>query len=363
MARKPNTPLRRGWTTGACATAATKAALTGLLTGEFPDPVSITLPKGQQPAFALATERLDTDTALAGIVKDAGDDPDVTHRALICAKVSRADDGEGVVFRAGAGVGTVTLPGLPVPVGEPAINPVPRRMMRAVVEEVSAAAGVGPDVIVEISVADGERLAQQTWKSETGNRRRDFHSRHHRHRDSLFLLGLDPLHSSRHRRRNRGRLHARCRLHRLDLRTRGPDPLRPARYRDAGHGGLRGWPAQVPAPPSGAAADHRWGLREAVQACDGDTWTCTPGAARSTWRAWPRGCGDLGGTPALAAETESANTANQVLQIAGASGLPLATRVAREARTRALAMLDGRTQIEVVVFDRQGELAGRSEGY
>ena len=73
MARKPNTPLRRGWTTGACATAATKAALTALLTGEFPDPVTITLPKGQRPAFALATERLDKDSASAGIVKDAGD--------------------------------------------------------------------------------------------------------------------------------------------------------------------------------------------------------------------------------------------------------------------------------------------------
>ena len=63
MARKPNAPLRRGWTTGACATAATKAAYTALLTGEFPDPVSITLPKGQQPSFALATEKIDRDAA------------------------------------------------------------------------------------------------------------------------------------------------------------------------------------------------------------------------------------------------------------------------------------------------------------
>ena len=76
--------------------------------------------------------------------------------------------------------------------------------------------------------------------------------------------------------------------------------------------------------------------------------------------AWAR---DLGGTPALAAEMESANTANQVLQIAGAAGLPLADRVAREARTRALAMLDGETRVEVIVFDRQGEPAGRSEGF
>ena len=112
-----------------------------LLTGEFPDPVSITLPKGQQPAFALATERLDPDAALAGVIKDAGDDPDVTHKALICAKVSRAGPGEGVSFKAGPGVGTVTLPGLPIAVGEPAINPVPRQMMRTAVEEVADAEG------------------------------------------------------------------------------------------------------------------------------------------------------------------------------------------------------------------------------
>ena len=83
MSRKPEGPLRRGWTTGACATAATKASLTALLTGAFPDPVSIELPKGQRPAFALAREQLGDDFAEAGIIKDAGDDPDVTHQALV----------------------------------------------------------------------------------------------------------------------------------------------------------------------------------------------------------------------------------------------------------------------------------------
>ena len=86
---KPATALRRGWTTGACATAATKAALTALLTGDFPDPVEITLPKGETPGFALAREALTGDTAMAGIIKDAGDDPDVTHGALVIACVRR----------------------------------------------------------------------------------------------------------------------------------------------------------------------------------------------------------------------------------------------------------------------------------
>src|SRR3546814_7673293 len=119
MTRKPEGALRRGWTTGACATAATKAAYTALLTGRFPDPVSITLPKGEQPAFALARESLADDTASAAIVKDAGDDPDVTHLATVQATLRRATPGSGVVFKAGPGVGTVTKPGLPLAVGEP----------------------------------------------------------------------------------------------------------------------------------------------------------------------------------------------------------------------------------------------------
>ncbi|HEX2940592.1 MAG TPA: cobalt-precorrin-5B (C(1))-methyltransferase, partial [Rhodopila sp.] len=93
-------PLRRGWTTGACATAATKAAATALLTGTFPDPVRIRLPRGEQPAFALATTQRDGEHATAGIVKDAGDDPDVTHGALILSRVRLLPPGTGIRFRA-----------------------------------------------------------------------------------------------------------------------------------------------------------------------------------------------------------------------------------------------------------------------
>jgi len=160
--------LRRGWTTGACATAATKAAFTALITGRFPDPVSIRLPKGETPAFALAYEGHGDGFARAGIVKDAGDDPDVTHGALIVASVRAGPPGSGISFRAGEGVGTVTKPGLPVPPGEPAINPVPRRMMREVIAEVAAAHGAGLDVEIEISVPDGARIAERTWNPRLG---------------------------------------------------------------------------------------------------------------------------------------------------------------------------------------------------
>src|SRR5499427_3138103 len=155
-------PLRRGWTTGACATAAAKSAYAALLTAEFLDPVEIALPRGERPSFALATTRRDGDAATAGIVKDAGDDPDVTHGALVLATVRRAPAGSGVTFRAGQGVGTVTRAGLPVPPGEPAINPVPRQMIRAAIAEVAAENSHTGDVEVEIAIPGGEALAAKT---------------------------------------------------------------------------------------------------------------------------------------------------------------------------------------------------------
>ncbi|WP_424813228.1 cobalt-precorrin-5B (C(1))-methyltransferase [Roseococcus sp. YIM B11640] len=161
---RPGPDLRRGWTTGACATAAAKAAMTALATGHFPDPVSITLPGGEKPAFALARHALDEAGAMAAVVKDAGDDPDVTHGALIRVELRRLPAGSGVVFRAGEGVGTVTRPGLPIPPGEPAINPVPRRMIAAALAEVEPR----PDIEVTIAIAGGERLAERTLNARLG---------------------------------------------------------------------------------------------------------------------------------------------------------------------------------------------------
>jgi len=164
----PDQPLRYGWTTGTCAAASAKAAYTALLTGEFPDPVEVSLPRGQRPAFALATTKAGDGLATAGIVKDAGDDPDVTHGALILATVRRGAPGSGVTFRAGEGVGTVTRPGLPIPPGEPAINPVPRQMLREVIAEVAAAHGDAGDVEIEIAVPGGEALAAKTMNGRLG---------------------------------------------------------------------------------------------------------------------------------------------------------------------------------------------------
>ncbi len=160
--------LRRGWTTGSCATAATRAAFEGLVAGHFPDPVTVTLPGGQTPAFALATTASGEGWARTGVVKDAGDDPDVTHGALVLATVRPAPAGAGLVFRAGPGVGTVTRPGLPLAVGEPAINPVPRAMIARTLDEARVAIGGPEDVEVEISIENGEKLAERTLNGRLG---------------------------------------------------------------------------------------------------------------------------------------------------------------------------------------------------
>ncbi|PWJ20354.1 cobalt-precorrin-5B (C(1))-methyltransferase [Jannaschia seohaensis] len=159
-------PLRRGWTTGACATAATRAAVEGLWTGHVPEAVTIRLPRGETPRFEIVDAAVGDGWAEAGVVKDAGDDPDVTHGATVRVRV-RASAG-GVTFRAGEGVGIVTKPGLPVAVGEPAINPVPRAMMDEAVAEAASLLGATPDVEITVSIPGGAEIAQRTWNPRLG---------------------------------------------------------------------------------------------------------------------------------------------------------------------------------------------------
>ena len=159
--------LRRGWTTGACATAAFKAALTRLWSGALPTSVSLVLPRGETPVFEILDFGAGPGWAEAGVVKDAGDDPDVTHGATIRVRVSDGT-GPGLRFLAGEGVGTVTRPGLPVAVGEPAINPVPRAMMDEVAAALAAEHGKAPDLDVTVSVPGGAAIALRTWNPRLG---------------------------------------------------------------------------------------------------------------------------------------------------------------------------------------------------
>ncbi len=128
--------------------------------------VSITLPRGQTPSFAIERAETGPGWAEAAIRKDAGDDPDVTHQALIVVRV--AEGSGGLNFHAGDGVGTVTMPGLPIAPGEPAINPVPRRMIDQEISAIAADHGRSVDFEVTVSIPGGEALAAQTWNPRLG---------------------------------------------------------------------------------------------------------------------------------------------------------------------------------------------------
>ncbi len=167
--------LRTGFTTGTCASAAAKAAALGLVTGAVPATVEVGLPGGKRVSFPVeGAGRAPVDGAVAVVVKDAGDDPDCTDGAHLTADVRWLEAGP-TELAAGPGVGTVTLPGLGLPVGAPAINPVPRRMILAALGEVPGVAGdgaaAGPGdrpVHVTFSVPGGEAMAEKTTNARLG---------------------------------------------------------------------------------------------------------------------------------------------------------------------------------------------------
>lgn len=163
----PTPPLRSGFTTGLCATACTRAALLAWLGGRPVATVSVPLPDGDSVEFALENCELTTDGATCTVRKNGGDDPDATHGAIIGARVRWRPDPE-IEFVRGEGVGIVTLPGLPLAVGEPAINPAPRRMMAAIVRETLAAHTMGGGAVIEVFVPGGEAIAARTLNPRLG---------------------------------------------------------------------------------------------------------------------------------------------------------------------------------------------------
>ncbi|MFZ1886298.1 MAG: cobalt-precorrin-5B (C(1))-methyltransferase [Rhodoplanes sp.] len=353
-------PLRRGWTTGACAAAAAKAAYAALLTGEFPDPVEVALPRGERPSFALALTRQEEGAATAGIVKDAGDDPDVTHGAVVIATVRPAAAGNGVTFRAGEGVGTVTRPGLPVPPGEPAINPAPRQMIRDAIAEVAAMAGGQGDVEVEIAIPGGEALAAKTLNGRLGII------------GGLSILGTTgivvPYSCS-------------AWIHSIH---RGIDVARAIGLTHiAGATGATSEAAvqklhDLPETALIDMGDFVGGMLKYVRAHPVPRVTIAGGVAKMTKLAQglldlhsKRGVVDLavlatlaesaGGSDALRARILAANTAAEAFAHAQAEGIALGDAVARAAQQAAIRVVAGSDiAIEIVLFDRGGGLAGHA---
>ncbi|MEZ8190880.1 cobalt-precorrin-5B (C(1))-methyltransferase [Vibrio sp. 1F279] len=162
---KNKSDLRSGFTTGACAAAASRAAVQTLLTGQKPDYISITLPNGEPATFKVAFIQTSNDAVTASIVKDAGDDPDCTHEAHI-QSLARWHSEPGFHIDGGVGVARVTLPGLELPVGQAAINPVPRKNILDMVtlewNQATSQQKKHVGILLEICVPDGEERAKET---------------------------------------------------------------------------------------------------------------------------------------------------------------------------------------------------------
>jgi cobalt-precorrin-5B (C1)-methyltransferase len=352
-------PLRRGWTTGACATAAAKAAYHALLHGEFPDPVEITLPNGANVAFCLSRENLTAHGAMAAVEKDAGDDPDVTHGAVIHVHVrQRTDDGGGIHFLAGDGVGTVTKPGLPIGVGEAAINPVPRAMITAELLRLAAAAGRAMDLDVEISVPEGQAMARQTMNPRLGIL------------GGISILGTTGI-----------VIPYSCAAWIASIHQ-GIDVARAAGLEHVGAATGRTSEAALKALygfDDGALidmGDFAGGMLKYLRTHPVKKLSIAGGFAKISKLA--KGHMDLHSkrsqvdfawlaelavdAPEIAALCHHANTAAQVLAAARLAGYPLAGKVAERARLEALKINRGKVEIEVLIFDRAGDLVGRGDG-
>ncbi|WP_204553440.1 cobalt-precorrin-5B (C(1))-methyltransferase [Bacillus ectoiniformans] len=165
--KKDPSQMRHGYTTGACAAAMTKAAFIGLATGTVPKEVTIYLPVGQYATFQVHSFEVNEQTVMCETIKDAGDDPDATHQARIQSTV-KWQESPGIVIDGGVGIGRATKPGLPVAVGEAAINPVPRKMIHAVLEEGLMTYGIISGVKAVVSAPDGEELAKKTLNGRLG---------------------------------------------------------------------------------------------------------------------------------------------------------------------------------------------------
>jgi cobalt-precorrin-5B (C1)-methyltransferase len=362
MANGVATALRRGWTTGACAAAAARAAVTAMLTSRFPDPVSIRLPRGGTASFPLAIAEGGEAGARAGVIKDAGDDPDITNGALIIADMAWAPAGSGIGFAAGEGVGAVTRAGLPLAVGEPAINPAPRAMIRDMLFEAAAEHGaLPPDVTVTISIPGGEKLAEKTMNARLGiigglsilgttgvvipySCASWIHSIH-RGIDVARAAGLERIAAATGATSERAvqRLYGLPDHALIDMGDFAGATLKYLRRHPVARLIIAGGFAKLAKLALGHLDLHSRRSR-----VDSD--------------ALAEMLASLGADAALADAARSAAGAGEILVLAGGKREALARGVAARAREVGLATLSGRTAVEVAIFDRQGDLLARAGG-
>lgn len=358
-ARKQDSPLRKGWTTGACATAATRAAWQALLSGEFPDPVTITLPRGETPSFALVKAQTGGGWARASVIKDAGDDPDVTHGAEIIATIRYGKQGSGITFHAGDGVGTITKPGLPIPVGEAAINPKPREMMTQQIVELANRFNAATDVEIEISIPGGQEIALKTWNPRLGIV------------GGLSVLGttgivipfscsawIHSIHRGIDVARATGRRHIAGATGKTSEATiRQFYNLPDEAILDMGDfvGGMLKYLRRHPVNYVTISG----GFAKLVKLAQGHM-DLHSSRSEVDFGKLAETVATLGGDAELVSEITNANTAKQVLELCTSRNVDIARTIALQAGETARATIDGASAIEVVVVDRVGKIIARA---
>ena len=351
------TALRKGWTTGACAAAAAAAAYEALTTGRFPDPVRITLPGGREAGFPLESHHLGHGEARASVIKDAGDDPDVTHGAEIVVTVKAGEAGSGVVFRAGEGVGTVTKAGLPVAPGEPAINPRPRDIMTEAIRTLAWRHGGTADVVLTIGVVDGEALALKTWNPRLGIK------------GGLSILGttgivipyscsawIHAIHRGIDVARAEGLEHLAGATGRTSEKTvQSFHSLPEASLIDMGDfaGGMLKYLRRHPVPRVSLAGGFAKMTKLAQGALD-----LHSARSQVDFDLLATLAKESGADAGLAQRVAKSTSAGEALGLAREAGLPLARHVAGGARQTALATLAGGVAVDVIVIDRSGAIVG-----
>lgn len=354
--REGGGPLRTGLTTGVCATAAALAAARLALGRAAAETVAVTLPRGGEVTLPLQDARAIPGGAEAGVIKDAGDDPDATHAARVWVRVEPVPEPE-TIFQAGAGVGTVTRPGLPVPEGEPAINPVPRRMIAEHLEEVAAEVGHGGGFRVTVGVDDGERIAQRTMNPRLGIV------------GGISILGttgivrpfscaafIASIHQGIDVARSNG-------LERVACCTGGTsEAMARERYGldDMGlvemgdlFGAVLKYLGKHPIPAVVLASGFGKLTKFAAGHLDTHSRKCA-----IDLDALAEEARDLGADEGLAARVAAANTSLEALGLCQEVGLPLAERICTRAWSRARSYLADSTVLEVCAVDREGRLIG-----
>ncbi|KXK70809.1 cobalt-precorrin-5B (C(1))-methyltransferase [Pseudomonas asiatica] len=356
--REQPAPLRSGLTTGSCATATSLAAARLLLGGESSDAVSITLPKGKVVQMRLEFCRLTSQGAEAGTLKDAGDDPDVTHGALLYSQVRLLAE-PGIRFVAGTGVGTVTRPGLVLAVGEPAINPVPRRMISDHLQRLADECSYPGGFEVTVNVQGGEQLALKTMNPRLGIL------------GGLSILGtsgivrpfscaayIASIHQGIDVAHTNGYTHiAACTGNASEDTMRRVYGLPEIALIEMGDfvGAVLKYLRKVPVPRLTLCGG--FGKISKLAAGHMDLHSRHSSIDLPQLAGW---AADIGADAALQASIITANTSQQALALAHAAGIPLGDAVCAHALAFARSVVPAQVQVEVFAIDRQGGIVGRA---